>query len=258
VPLPWPGLNFWNTNLFDAWPGLQALGGLLMLALAAALLWRQKVALVSFGLGAAGILVFGYVKFIGALRHEGHLWLLLAAALWLGGVWQEERRSWRTRVFLALLILHCAAAAYASWMDLRDPFSNGAATAELIRSEGLDRYPLLGHREPAAATVALFLGRPLYAPSRHAFVTYPDWGPEQRELSDQEVRCAARDLAQREGEDIVLVMTRQLPPWEELEADGARVGAIVHSEDYYLYWLRHDRLAATARAAQCEGESSSR
>ena len=259
VPLPRPGPNFWNTNLLDAWPGPQAIAGLLILVLAAALLWRRKVSLVTFGLGAAGILVFAYVKIIGALRHEGHLWLLFAAALWLGGAqaWQEERRSWRTRVFLVLLILQCAAAAYASWMDLRHPFSNGAATAELIRSEGLDRHPLFGHREPAAATVALFLGRPLYAPARRAFVTYPDWGPEQRELTAQEVRCAARDLARREGEDIVLVLTWQPPQWEEVDTDGSRVGAIVRSEDYHLYWLRHDRLIATAQAAHCESEPRS-
>ena len=35
VPLPRLDLHFWNTNLLDAWPGLQTLAGLLMLALAA-------------------------------------------------------------------------------------------------------------------------------------------------------------------------------------------------------------------------------
>lgn len=255
VPLPRPGLNFWNTNLLDAWPGLQALAGLLTLVLAVALLWRRKVALTTFGLGAAGILAFGYVKYVGVLRHQGHLWILFAAALWLGGGFQESppegRRSWRSRVLLALLILHCGAGAYASWMDLRHPFSNGAATAELIRSQELDRHPLLGHREPPAATVSLALGRPLYSPSRGIFVTYPDWGPEQREISDPELRCTARELTRREGEDVVLVINRELPPWEELEPAGSRTGAIQATEDYHLYWLRLSRLGSTAQAAHC-------
>jgi hypothetical protein len=253
VPLPRPGINFWNTNLLDAWPGLQVLAGLLTLALAFALLWPRKAALATFGLGAAGILAFGYVKYVGVLRHHGHLWLLFAAALWLGGGFQEEdRRSWRARALLVLLILHCGAAAFASWMDLRHPFSNGAATAELIRAEGLDRHPLLGSREPPAASVALALGRPLYSPSRGVFVTHPDWGPEQRELSEQEVRCAARELARREAGDIVLVMNRELPPWAELTPAGARLGAIVATEDYHLYRLRYDLLGSTAPAAGCE------
>jgi hypothetical protein len=254
VPLPRPELHFWNSNLLDAWPALQAVAGLLMLALAAAVLWRRKVALATFCLGATGFLAFGYLKLVGELRHQGHLWLLFAAALWLGGAQGlEDRRDWRARVFVVLLVLHCGAGVFASWMDLRHPFSNGAATAELIRSAGLDRYPLLGSREPPSATVALYLGRPLYSPSRKVFVTHPDWGPEQRELSEQEVRCAARELAAREARDIVLVMNRELPPWEELDPAGFRLGAIVASEDYHLYWLRTSRLGPTTGAAHCPG-----
>jgi len=254
VPLPRFELHFWNTNLLDTWPGLQTLAGLLTLALAIALLWPRKAALATFCLGVAGILAFGYVKYAGVLRHQGHLWLLFAAALWLGGGQDllGDRRSWRARALLILLIVHCGAAAFASWMDLRHPFSNGAATAELIHGKGLDRLPLFGSREPPAATVALALGKPLYSPSRGVFVTHPDWGPEQRELSPREVRCAARELARREAGDIVLVMNSELPPWEELTPAGSRVGAIVSTEDYHLYRLLYNRLDPTAQAAGCE------
>ncbi|HEV8579870.1 MAG TPA: hypothetical protein VGX68_12410 [Thermoanaerobaculia bacterium] len=257
VPLPRPGLHFWNTNLLDAWPSLQAVAGLLTLALAVALLWRRKVALTTFGLGAAGLLAFGYLKLVGALRHTGHFWLLFAAALWLGGGHASEdgRGSWRNRTLLILLVLQAVAGAYASWMDLRHPFSNGGATAELIRRERLDRYPLLGYREPPAATVALALGRPLYFPSRGVFTTYPDWGPKQRELDDRALRCAARELARREGRDIILIINRELPMWGELTAVGVRSGAIVVTEDYHLYRLHHHLLSATAQAAQCPSAS---
>jgi hypothetical protein len=260
VPLPVPRLHFWNTNVLDAWPGLETVAGLMTLALAAALLWRSKTALTTFVVGALGLLAFGYVKLVGELRHQGHWWLLFAAALWLSGAHgfqRGDRRSWRPAALVSLLILHCGAAAFASWMDLRHPFSNGAATAELIREQRLDRHPLLGYREPPAASVALALGQPLYSPSRRLFTTHPDWGPDQRELSEQELRCAARDFARREGRDVVLVMSRELPLWEELDAAGATFGAIVPTEDYHLYWLRFGRLAATARAAGC-GDATSR
>jgi hypothetical protein len=258
VPVPQPGLHFWDKNVLDAWPGVETVAGLLILALAAALLWRSKVALATFCLGAAGLFAFSYAYFPGVVRHQGYLWLLFVAALWLGGGAafredQEDRRSWRARVFLALLIVHCGVGAYASWMDLRHPFSNGAATAVLIRREGLDQHPLLGHREPPAATVALYLGRPLYSPSRKIFVTHPDWGPEQHEMSDPELRCASRELARREGRDIVLVINRELLPWGELDPAGSTAGAIVATEDYHLYWLRYGRLGPTAQAAHCEG-----
>jgi hypothetical protein len=252
VPLPRFELHFWNTQLLDAWPRVEAIGGVSTWVLAATLLWRQKAALVSFALGGLGLAAFSYLKLTGELRHQGHWWLLFMAALWIGGGATFRARSWRAYVFRALLIVQCAAGAFASWMDLRHPFSNGLATAELIRRDGLDRYPLFGHREPPAATVALGLGEPLYSPSRRRFVMYPDWGPEQRELADPEVRCAARDLARREGRDIVLVMNRPLSGWAELDPAGSRTGAIVATEDYYVYRLRRDRLIATAEAAGCE------
>lgn len=252
VPLPRPGLHFWNTNLLDAVPALESLAGLSILTLAAALLWRRKAALAAFGLGAAGILAFGYVKYVGVMRHQGHLWLLFAACLWLsGGEGFLDRRSWRARALLILLVTHAGVGIYASWMDLRHPFSNGPATAKLIREEGLDHVPLLGSREPPAASVALPLGLPLYSPSRGVFTTHPDWGPEQRELSDPELRCVARDLTRREARDILLVMNRELPPWEELTPAGSRTGAIVSTEDYHLYRLPYGRLAPTSQAAGC-------
>jgi hypothetical protein len=249
VPLPRFELHFWNTNLLEAWPAQQALAGVLVLAVAFLLLRSSRVALATFAIGAAGLLAFCYVSHPGQIRYQGHLWLLLLGAAWLGGGAGFDR-GWRRLVVAALLVAHVAAAAFATSVDLRHPFSNGRATAAFLRSQGLDRYPLLGHREPPAATVSLYLGRPLYSPSRRVFITHWDWSPLQREVIDSELRCAARELAQSRG-DVVIVENRELPPWEELEPAGSVVGAIVPTEDYHLYRLRRDRLAATAALAAC-------
>jgi hypothetical protein len=200
-------------------------------------------------------LAFAYAFLPGQVRHQGQLWILFAAALWLGGGMGFESATWRSRTLIALLLVHCLAGAFASWMDLRHPFSNGAAGADLIRRLGLEREPLLGHREPPAATVAMYLGQPLYSPSRRVFTTHPDWGPTQREMSDDELRCAARDFARGQGRDVVLVMSHELPPWGELSPAGATSGAIAPGEDYALYRLSIASLATTAAAARCPDET---
>ncbi len=253
VPLPRPGLHFWNSNLLDPWPWLQAGAGSLVLLGALALLWPRKAALATMLIGAAGLGAFGYIKFIGAIRHDGHWWLLFIAALWVGGgLKAATSHRLGEGAFLALLSLHCVAGVYASFMDLALPFSNGARTAVAIRERGLDRLPLLGYREPPAATVALALGQPLFSPTRGVFVTHPDWGPELRNLPMPSLRCAARELAAREGRDIGLVINRELPAWPELDTEGSVVGAIQVSEDYHLYRLRFERLAETALLANCD------
>ena len=256
VPLPAPELRFWNTNLLDAWPGLLAAAGACVLVLAAALLGRSRAALLAFALGGLGLAAFGYVKYLGVVRHHGHWWLLFAGALWIARSTgpPEPTGSWRSRVLAGLLALQVVAGVFASAVDLALPFSNGRAVAERIASLGVEGLPLLGHREPPAASVSLYLGRPLYSPSRNVFAFYPDWGPSQRELGAPEVRCAARRLARTTGRDVVLVMSWEPPPWPETDALGACLGAIQATEDFRLYRLRVDRLERTAPGAACPGE----
>jgi hypothetical protein len=251
MPLPPPSVQFWNQNLLAPWPTLLPVAGAVSLGFLLFALRRQRVALMVFVLGGAGLLAFAYVKLVGVVRHLGHWWLLLLAALWLAGGLPASLGGWRRVALRGVLLVHVGIAAFASWTDWHHPFSNGAATAELVRHSELAALPLVGHREPPAATVALYLGRPLFAPSRGRYVTYPDWGPEQREMPDTELRCVARALAESEQSDLGLVINRQLPDWPELSLVGARTGAIAPSEDFHLYRLHRERLPATAQAAGC-------
>jgi hypothetical protein len=253
VPLSRLEVGSWNTNILDPWLNVESAAGVAMLLLALAMLRRRPVALATFAIGASGLLAFAYTKLVGEMRHGGHLWLLFIAAIWLsGGLEAADRKSWRSRALLLLLAIQIAAALFSSGNDLLHPFTNAPATAELIRSEGLDRFPLLGHREPPSAPIALALGKPLFAPSRGIYAKYPDYGPKQREMGDGELRCVARALARREKSDIGLVINRELPVWGELDAAGAVTGSICRSEDYHLYRLRLERLDATDADAKCD------
>jgi hypothetical protein len=252
--VPWPQMRveFWNSNILDSWPRAEAIAGAVLFLVAIAILWRQTAALVTFVIGGFGLLAFSYLKLIGESRHWGQLWLLFLAALWLGGG-IRDLRSWRALIVLILAVLHAGAALYASWIDLRQPFSNAGSVADLLRRSGLRDSALLGHREPPAAPVSLALGRPLYSPSRRRFVTHPYWGPTQREMSHEELRCVARDLTRTQGRDVVIVSNAPLPSWPESESAGASIGAIVKSENYYLYRMIYSRLEVTSLTSNCAG-----
>ena len=253
APLPASVVQFWNSNVLDGRPAVETMLGASSLLLALAILWPRRSALVTFLVGACGLLAFSYVKLFGALRHQGHFWLLLVAALWLGGGVPagSSRRSWRTVALAGMAFCQVAAALYASLVDWRQPFSNAVAAAVIVRAAGLEDQLLLGHREPPAASVALALGRPLYSPSRKVFTTHPDWGPQQHEMGAAELRCAARELAAGRGRDVVLVLNHPAAAWPEIEAVGVAQGAIVASEDFWIYRLRLAGLAATEAAAGC-------
>jgi len=244
VPMPHPRLHFWNSNLLEAWPLAMAVAGPLVVAGAITLLWPRRAALVTFAVGAAGFGAFAYVKFIGYLRHTGHLWLLLFAALWIGAGFREmtSGRGWRTVALRVLLVVHVAAALVASAVDLARPFSGAPEAARLLREHGLDRLPLAGFRDPPSAPVALALGQPLYSPSRNRFATHPDWGPAQREVSVKVFRCSARGLAGRSGGAVGLVSNRDLPDWPEAPLVARTSPSIERSEEYRLYRLELDRI----------------
>lgn len=243
-PLPEPRLDFWNSNLLEAWPLAMAVAGPLALAGAVALLWPRRAAVVTFVVGAAGLGTFAYAKYVGYVRHGGHLWLLLFAALWIGGGIVESERGcrWRYPLLVALLVLHAVAALVASTIDLARPFSGGPEAAQLIRKHGLDHLPVIGKNDPSSATVALALGRPLYSPTRRIFTTHPDWGPARRTASDEELRCSARELAARFGGEVVLAVTRNLPPWPEVELVARTRPVIERSERFRIYRFRLDRV----------------
>lgn len=253
VPVPRFELHFWNSNLLDGFASLQPWLGWVTLVVAVAILRPRRASLVSFAVGGLGLAAFAYTKYVGEGRHAGHIWLLFLAALWLGGGLHETagRSSWREWTVSAVVVCQVIAGGFASAMDLVHPFSNAARTATAVREAGLDRLPLLGYREPPAAPVALSLGQPLFSPARGLFTTHPDWGPEQRDLPLETVRCRARGLARRTGKDVGLVVNQGLPGWPEIEPVGEILGAILESEDYRLYRLRADRLAATQALAGC-------
>ena len=56
VPVPRLDLHFWNSNVLDPWPSLEVAAGVLTLGLGFALLWRSRRAVVTFAVGAAGLL----------------------------------------------------------------------------------------------------------------------------------------------------------------------------------------------------------
>jgi hypothetical protein len=256
VPVPKPMRSFWSSNLLDTWPWAQRAAGAALIVGALVFLRRSRPALATFAVGAAGLLAFTYVKFSGALRHQGHLWVLFFAALWLAGGLGPlgGRRRWRSAVLLVLLLVHAAAGAFASLVDLRYPFSNGPAMAAQMRALPLDELVLFGYREPPVSSVALPLGRPFYAPSRGVFATHPEWRPGEHDLAERTVRCSARALAVRAGRDVLVLTSRRPFTWPELVAVASTQGAILNSEDYYAYRLPRDALAATAASAACPDE----
>ena len=177
LPVPGWGLHFWGSSAIfrgvepghPPAPGAVAAGVLLLAAVVAVALVvrRSRAALVSWVLGVASLLAFAYVKFPGALRHWGFVWVLLVGVLWLavgdGGV---TRRA-ATLVLAPTLLAGLAGSFVGGWWEWRAPFSAARCAASELRRLGLDRLPLVGGVDWASSGVAAYLpnGRVFYPAS---------------------------------------------------------------------------------------------
>jgi len=250
IPVPPIDPEFWNRNVM----GTNKRVGPLALLLFFAIVWmlrKHRLALLLFAVGSLGLLTFGFVKFYGSIRHHGHIYLLLIAALWIGAAqpWRERGSDRAVAdaeprglgkglhiAFTGLLVVHVIAALVAVSIDWLRPFSQSKATAQFIRDNELTATFLIGERDTCTAPIAAYLNRKLYFPRGDrvgSFIVY-----DQRRLiplsGDLVDLCSAkaRDL----GSDVVLISTSPLkdnPPG--VRRIGAFQGSIVGDESFFLY-----------------------
>lgn len=266
VPLPLPGdPGLWNSNLLDRLPHPAGalLGGLLgATLLACCVLWlrRRPVVLPSFLLVVGSMLVVFAVIWYGFARHHGQIFLAFVAFAWLSADLSPPRdeaaagrggsaRRIASTVLTALLGIHVFAAGVLLVSDAARPFSNARAAARFIAAEIDGETLRVGSRDYAVQPVTAWIDGPFFYPESGVFGTFLHWGPERRLTSPEEALQAAETLHRREGRPVLLVLTLgpgELEPGQERSLpSGTRIrhvarfeGAMVASENYWLYLLR--------------------
>ena len=172
---------------------LEACLGVGMLAGALLVLRRRTVSLALFASGTAAILLFSYFRFAGAARHEGHIYLLFVAALWVAGrapdvetarvpqvrsrdrapmPWRRGASAWFVG---AVVVAQAAAGAIALGRDFVAPFSMSRATADFIAARGWRDRLIIVSTHSEATAVAGYLDRPVYSPDEGRMMTYARW-----------------------------------------------------------------------------------
>ncbi|MBL0348842.1 MAG: hypothetical protein IPP68_00495 [Elusimicrobia bacterium] len=250
--LPLPNIIIvqgWSSNFFIQFdPTGGWLAGASVLAILVCLVseWRDPSAIVFFLLGIGGILVFQLMVFsyLGVtVRHCGHLFVVLVAALWLS--FGSGARP-RGRVLTVLLSLHVIGGAFAYARDLFFPFSRSAEAAEFILRGEWRNWPIAGSRDYLVSPLSAYLGRKIYYLNTDTIGSFIHWN-EYRE-KPQSPAVAVRVLekmSEATGYPILLVLSYPLDsPKVEWLSSSFNIrklaefnGAIVADESYYLYRL---------------------
>ncbi|MEM9162002.1 MAG: hypothetical protein AAGC54_02900, partial [Cyanobacteria bacterium P01_F01_bin.4] len=293
VPAVWKPA-FWNTNFLadiKRLPNLAGLEGariiacllsLLLIIWVIRLLWRRPRWVLVYVAGTTLILGFNYLFRNAALRHHGHLFILLVACLWLvqaeelnfaplrrmgqTGHPRGEIKSYFGRVrsilakvfgtfgmarcrqrqfFTGLLVCHVFAGIFAYSADLVRPFSGSKATAHFLRSHQLDTLSIFGYNDFRASTLSGYLDKPIYYPNRRQFGSF--W-TIKHEINSAQVINQIQDFVSQSEQPVVLVLTEALQdPIDNISLQplahlSGKLAKISESFDVYLAQPTHSKM----------------
>jgi len=249
VPVPRLRMQFWNFNILYEYPDLQAALSIVLLVIACLMFWRTPLVLLTFLAGTFGLLLFGYVKFPGLVRHHGHLLVVLFCCAWLASCYKSLRFTLipgaegspakLKNIFVTLfLLVHVVAAGIAVFYDWKYPFSASKETAEFIKDNNMDEMFLVGDIDWAVSSVAGYLGKEIYYPMSDSLGTFVVWNNARSR--DKAKGFIDKALALRESSDqkILLIFNHRIRKSDHpLHLVKKFTKAISRSEIYYLYVL---------------------
>ena len=259
LPLPKPGLRFWQSSLLAQFPlyaNFSWVGAPVILMLVSLALVRRPLALVYYLTGSLGLLVFFYAKHPGYLRHHGFLFVCFGMVLWLAATMEPVRlpqpldtvaslSERLLRVIVPLLLtVQVAGAAIAATGEYRLVFSGAKAAAEMMKARGLDRLPLVAEEDKITVAVMGYLDKDrAYYPTGGRFGSYVVW--DSARYNHYDVWDQAIRLSRQVGSPVVVILdARSLnkwppPPWlgTELLPMGAFSGQIEGEENFFVFLL---------------------
>ncbi len=252
IPIPKFTFHFWETSFIK--PGeLRVLFSPLLLGLMVFFFRRNPRALLFYITATALILLLSYFKFLGALRHNGHLYFALIASLWFalatGQIsekdlllhrWSAALQNKSNWIIGVIFTLQALAGGYANVRDWQHPFSGGKQVAEYLVEKNWQDKTIVGYPDWAASTVAGYLNRELYYPQGDRNGTFVIWDQARQTGTESKIYARIDSLSQQSQLDLLLIANVPLKPTPgRVEFLREFTQSILADEEYYLYIIKH-------------------
>ncbi|WP_139276565.1 hypothetical protein [Spirulina major] len=240
---------------------LLAIASLILFFIFAQSLRHTPVALIFYLVANLGIFCFSYLKFMGAIRHVGHLAIALIVALWIADYYPDSRcdptqspptaRPWQKLASTTLTIIlssQAIAGILAMINDLRYPFSAGQATAHYLQAEQLDDALIVGSPDYTMSPIALYLKRQIYYPELQRLGSFTRYTTDRNPVDQPTILAQLITLFRHQPQsEIILILNQPLraehpdlciQPLTELTE------SLIHDEKFYLYRVEFQCAAA--------------
>jgi hypothetical protein len=210
---------------------------------------KQKVVLFLYLSGTLTILLFSYFKFLGSMRHYGHLFILLFICLWLLNDYEIVNKQvkinnagsilnrYQEKYIILILLIHFLFGFYFFYKDLTLPFSESKNVANYIQKHHLNEMVIAGSKSAQISPIAGLLDKKIYYPESDSFESFINWN-KRKNVKTPEVIEKISKLLDKNNHQLLLILNYQL----DLETPELRISKISQftnsmtiDEIYYLY-----------------------
>jgi hypothetical protein len=219
LPLPFPYLHFWNTNILDInnfFFNVQYLLGLFVLfgSIGFIINLREVKAVLFYCIGAFVCLSFIYFTFYNQIRFYGIIFILFILSLWIA--YGLQGKLCNGRLLSLLLLFHVIATSVAFYYDMKYPFSASKKVAVFIKNLEYNDFIIVGHRDTPVSPLAAYLNTEIYYIQEDRFGTFYTWAKTRLvNLKFCEVIQKAIEIRDATGKPVLLVLN-YFPREEEI------------------------------------------
>jgi len=226
-PFPKLSLHFWNTNVLDFFfvgKLIEIIFSLLIFGFIIFLFLRRPILLFFFLSATLGILAFSYFRYLGFLRHFGHVFIVFIITFWLKNSFNpievrsnileklailcEARAS---TIILFVLIIQFASGLFSVGMDWIKPFSASKEASEFIKKEGLDKLLIIGSKDYAVSPVAFYINKNIFYPTSESYGSFVKWTKRRKHKSCDEIARISWQLLTKNRKNILIILNYDCP-----------------------------------------------
>lgn len=262
--------RIWNSYIVILIPGnsryieglIFAILSLWLFVFIATQLIKKPIAFLLYIFGTLEILLFTYVKFLGAARHFGHLYILLIAALWIANyypksnllvglffnlpsglkkiflIWAKFVKKYKTVFIMVILYAQLAGGIVAFSRDLLIPYSASREAAKFIKNQQLEQMFIVGSRDANVSPICGYLNRKIYYPEREGIGSFVLFNSQRKDVDSTTVLEQVSQIIKQKPSDILLILSNELKiSRADLSVSllGKFTKSFIGNEKYYLY-----------------------
>jgi hypothetical protein len=262
IPIPnFFKYHFWSNNIMtisDSMSFFVMFMSLYLFAFAIFIFIDKPIVLFLYLSATLGIFLFSWLKFLGTLRHHGHLFIILLTCIWISNFFDKSYNIPKTlqklsnsfkkhqkKIITLILLIQMFSGLYAYSMDLIYPFSQSKAAAQFIQQKGLSEEFILGNKDAKVSPISAYIDKKIF------YIEYNRLGsffqnPQKKIIKNQsELIDRINNIIKNNSKKNVLILSYPLNVKSNLlniTPIGEFSKSIVAEEQYYIYLVEKNKV----------------